>query len=400
MNIVIACDSFKGSLSSQDVASAIAIGLHRADPSLELIQIPIADGGEGTVDAYLTAVGGRRQICSVTGPLGEPVEAAYAILPDGTAVIEMAQASGLPLLAGQLLDPLRADTYGTGQLIRNALDAGCRTLLIGIGGSATTDGGAGMLRALGARFLDQAGHPLGPGGGELARLDRIDLSGFDSRLMECSIRIASDVVNPLCGPQGAAAIYGPQKGAGPREVKQLDAALSHYADVVARTVGVDVRDLPGAGAAGGLGAGLIAFCHAVPGSGIDVMLDAVDFDRLITDAAIVITGEGRIDGQSVSGKVPVGVARRAKAYCPTLPVFALVGGIGPGARAVYDLGIDSILSISPGALTLSQSMEQAAELLADTAERLMRIILAARQDPCEVQKAACCSVSGIEVRST
>ena len=389
MNIIIACDSFKGSLSSRDVASAITIGLRRADSSLELVQIPIADGGEGTVDAYLAAVGGKRHTCSVAGPLGKPVEADYAVLPDGTAVIEMAQASGLPLMAGQHLDPLRADTYGTGQLIRDALDGGCRTLLIGIGGSATTDGGSGMLQALGARFLDQAGQPLGPGGGELARLDRIDLSGFDPRLAECSIRIASDVVNPLCGPQGAASVYGPQKGASPHEVEQLDAALSHYAGVVERTVGTDIRDLPGAGAAGGLGAGLIAFCRAVPSSGIDVMLDAVGFDRLIVDADIVITGEGRIDGQSVSGKVPVGVARRAKAYCPTLPVFALVGSIGPGSRAAYGLGIDSILSIAPGILTLSQSMEQASELLEDAAERLMRIILAARHSSFEIQKAAC-----------
>lgn len=376
MNIIIACDSFKGSLSSQDVASAISSGLLRADPDLHLTRIPIADGGEGTVEAYLAAVGGQRHTCTVSGPLGEPVEADYAVLPDGTAVIEMAQASGLPLLSGRKPDPLRAGTYGTGQLIRDALDSGCCSFLIGIGGSATTDGGAGMLQALGARFLDREGNPLSPGGGELLRLDRIDLSGFDPRLAGCSVRIASDVVNPLCGPQGAAAIYGPQKGASPREVELLDAALAHYADVIVRCTGQDVRNRPGAGAAGGLGAGLMAFCGAVPGSGIDAMLDAVGFDRLLSGADLVITGEGRIDGQSASGKVPVGVARRAKAHRADLPVFALVGGIGPGARAVYDLGIDSILSTAPDALLLSQAMERAAELLEDTAERLMRIILA------------------------
>lgn len=376
MNIIIACDSFKGSLSSQDVASAISSGLLRADPDLHLTRIPIADGGEGTVEAYLAAVGGQRHTCTVSGPLGEPVEADYAVLPDGTAVIEMAQASGLPLLSGRKPDPLRAGTYGTGQLIRDALDSGCCSFLIGIGGSATTDGGAGMLQALGARFLDREGNPLSPGGGELLRLDRIDLSGFDPRLAGCSVRIASDVVNPLCGPQGAAAIYGPQKGASPREVELLDAALAHYADVIVRCTGQDVRNRPGAGAAGGLGAGLMAFCGAVPGSGIDAMLDAVGFDRLLAGADLVITGEGRIDGQSASGKVPVGVARRAKAHRADLPVFALVGGIGPGARAVYGLGIDSILSTAPDALLLSQAMERAAELLEDTAERLMRIILA------------------------
>ena len=376
MNIIIACDSFKGSLSSQDVASAISSGLLRADPDLHLTRIPIADGGEGTVEAYLAAVGGQRHTCTVSGPLGEPVEADYAVLPDGTAVIEMAQASGLPLLSGRKPDPLRAGTYGTGQLIRDALDSGCCSFLIGIGGSATTDGGAGMLQALGARFLDREGNPLSPGGGELLRLDRIDLSGFDPRLAGCSVRIASDVVNPLCGPQGAAAIYGPQKGASPREVELLDAALARYADVIVRCTGQDVRNRPGAGAAGGLGAGLMAFCGAVPGSGIDAMLDAVGFDRLLSGADLVITGEGRIDGQSASGKVPVGVARRAKAHRADLPVFALVGGIGPGARAVYDLGIDSILSTAPDALLLSQAMERAAELLEDTAERLMRIILA------------------------
>ena len=380
MNIIIACDSFKGSLSSQDVASAISSGLLRADPGLHLTRIPIADGGEGTVEAYLAAVGGQKHTCTVSGPLGEPVEADYALLPDGTAVIEMAQASGLPLLSGRKPDPLRAGTYGTGQLIRDALDAGCRSFLSGIGGSATTDGGAGMLQALGARFLDREGNPLGPGGGELLRLDRIDLSGFDPRLAGCSVRIASDVVNPLCGPQGAAAVYGPQKGATPREVELLDAALARYADVIVRCTGQDVRDRPGAGAAGGLGAGLMAFCGAVPGSGIDAMLDAVGFDRLLAGADLVITGEGRIDGQSASGKVPVGVARRAKAYRADLPGFALVGGIGQGARAVYELGIDSILSIAPGVLTLEQSMARASDLVADAAERLLRVVLSAEQN--------------------
>lgn len=381
MNIIIACDSFKGSLSSRSVAAAIAAGLLRAEAALHLTQIPIADGGEGTVDAYLAAAGGERRTRTVRDPLGEPVEADYAILPDGTAVIEMAQASGLPLLAGRTPDPMGASTYGTGQLIRAALDDGCRSLLIGIGGSATTDGGAGMLQALGARFLNGRGEPLAPGGAALAELREIDLTTFDPRLAQCRVRVASDVTNPLCGPNGAAAVYAPQKGAVPRQVQELDRALAHYADVAERTVGRAIRDLPGAGAAGGLGAGLMAFCGAVSGSGIDVMLDAVHFELLLTGADLVITGEGRIDGQSAEGKVPVGVARRAKAYRKDLPVFALVGSIGPGARAVYDLGIDSIQSITPGILTLEQSMEQAADLVADAAERLMRVILASKRRP-------------------
>ncbi len=379
MKIIIACDSFKGSLSSIHAAEAIAEGLQRANPNVLPVKIPVADGGEGTVEAFLMAAGGRKILCQVAGPMGSPVEASYVILPDGTAVIEMAQASGLPLLTGRKKDPLRASTYGTGELIRNALDAGCRKFLIGIGGSATTDGGAGMLQALGMHLLDEKGQELAAGGGELLRLQRIDLSDFDPRIGESEIQAACDVVNPLCGAEGAAAVYGPQKGAKPEEIVILDRALSHFADAAADRIGKDYRQVPGAGAAGGLGMGLLAFCGASLKPGIELILDAIGFEGKIEGASFVITGEGCIDAQSIKGKVPVGVARRVKASNPDMPVFALVGSIGPGAEKVYGQGIDSILSIVPGAISLEQSMACCREYLADAADRLMRLIQAARK---------------------
>ena len=372
MKLVIACDSYKGSASAAEAARALAEGAARVYPQARIETIPIADGGEGTVDAFLSAVPGRRLWAEVSGPMGEPVKAAHAMLEDGTAVLEMCAASGLTLVPPERRNPLLATSYGTGQLIAAALDAGCARVILGIGGSATNDGGAGMAQALGVKLLDGAGRPLPPGGGSLGRLERVDCSQMDRRARETPILIASDVTNPLCGPEGASAVYGPQKGATPAMVRTLDANLARFAALAAAATGRDVGDTPGAGAAGGLGAGLLLFCRAELRSGIDALLDAADFDRRAADADLVLTGEGRIDGQSAYGKAPVGVARRVKAL-GDIPVIAVAGGVGPGAEAVYACGIDALCSIAPGPISLEEAMAEGPALLADAAERVMRL---------------------------
>jgi len=382
MKIIIAPDSFKGSLGAGEISRRIAEGIARVVPDAGCILMPVADGGEGTVDAFLTGAGGTLQFATVHGPLGITVPAAYGLLPDGTGVIEMAAASGLTLVGEARRNPLLTTTRGTGELIQTLLDGGCRRIIIGIGGSATNDGGVGMAQALGVSFLDSEGRELGPGGGALSALARIDRSGIDPRLAECEIIIASDVTNPLVGERGASAVYGPQKGATPDMVRVLDANLGRLADIIENETGLRVHELPGAGAAGGLGAGLIAFCGAHIASGIDTVLDAVGFDAAVSDADLVFTGEGRIDGQSVYGKVPVGVALRAREATrgrqTKLPVIAIVGGIGPGAEAVYGYGIDAIISIVNGPMSLADAMEQTGPLLADAAERTMRLVMAGR----------------------
>lgn len=372
MKIVIAADSFKGSLSSAQVVERIAAGLACALPGAELVCLPIADGGEGTVEAFSIAANGTLHSAPVHDPLGREVTAQYCILPDGSAVIEMAQASGLLLLGPDELDPLSASTYGTGELIRCALDRGCRRFIVGVGGSATTDGGSGMARALGVEMLDSAGQPLPMGGGPLIRLDRIDCGRMDPRIRACGFVVASDVDNVLCGPAGAAAVYGPQKGAGPQAIRELDAALRHYGQLLASQLGADVADRPGAGAAGGLGAGLMAFCGAEVRSGIDTILDMIGFDAAVADADLVITGEGRIDFQSARGKVPYGVARRTKGS-RDIPVVAVVGCMGQGAEVMYRHGLDAIVPISDGTLPLDESMRRAGELLESTARRLITL---------------------------
>ena len=373
MNIVLAVDSFKGSCSAIEVTEHLETGIRRVLPQATVQKIPVADGGEGTVQALLYAVGGSLRKKEVTGPLGEKVVAEYGVLDNGVAVLEMASASGLPLVAPEDRNPLVATTYGTGELIRQVLDEGYRKLVIGIGGSATNDAGVGMAQALGASFLDAQGQELPYGGGVLDRLSQVDLSKLDPRLKECEITVACDVTNPLCGPTGASHIYGPQKGATLEMVLQLDHNLGHFADVVEGALGLSFREIPGAGAAGGLGAGLMAFCGAQVKSGIDTVLDAVQLEQRIAQADLVITGEGRIDGQSVFGKVPVGVAQRSK-QVKNLPVVAVVGGIGPGAEATYDYGIDAILSTVNGPMSLQQAMEQAPQLLAEAGERVIRLI--------------------------
>ncbi len=373
MKIVIAPQGFKGNLTALEAARAIEEGVKRIVPDAETVLKPMADGGEGTVQALVDATGGEMMATEVTGPLRERVNARWGILNDKTtAVIEMASASGLPLVPPEKRNPLITTTYGTGELIRAALDHGCRKLIIGIGGSATNDGGAGMAQALGARLLDADDKELPFGGAALARLSRIDISAMDRRLADFKVTLASDVNNPLCGPRGASAIYGPQKGATPEMVKQLDAALSHYADVIKRDLDIDLRDVPGAGAAGGLGLGLMVFLKARMVPGIDVVIRATNLVADLKGAQLVFTAEGRIDCQSAMGKVPTGVAMAAKKFGAT--VIALAGEVADDCRVVFDQGIDAVMSIAPGPITLEQSMAQAKKLLANAAECAMRFV--------------------------
>lgn len=381
MRVVIAPDSFKGSLSAAGVAEALARGVLRAWPTAQVITLPVADGGEGWVETMVGATGGRVISCRVTGPLGEPVEAQYGLFQqDGqeVAVIEMAAASGLTLVPPERRDPRVTTTRGTGELIRDALDRGARRLLVGIGGSATNDGGAGMAQALGARFLDETGSDLPPGGAALARLARIDLTGLDSRLAEVEVVVACDVDNPLTGERGASAVYGPQKGATPEMVQELDAALEHYADVVEELLGRAIRNTPGAGAAGGLGFGLMAFAGARLQRGIDLALDTLQAGRHLAGASLVITGEGRIDRQTLHGKVPFGVARRAAAL--GVPVVAVGGSIGPlSPEALEELRAAGILAVVPiveSPCTLEEAMDpqNTCERLERAGERVARLV--------------------------
>ena len=372
MKIVIAPQGFKGNLTALEVARAIEKGVKRIVTDAITTLKPMADGGEGTVQALVDATGGEIMVTEVTDPLGGKVKAHWGILSDKTtAVIEMASASGLPLVPREKRNPLVTTTYGTGELIRAALDHGCRKLIIGIGGSATNEGGAGMAQALGAKLRDANGKELPFGGAALARLKHIDISNLDPRLADFDVTLASDVNNPLCGPRGASAIYGPQKGATPEMVKQLDAALAHYADVIKKDLGVDFRDVPGAGAAGGLGMGLMVFLKAKMIPGIDVVIKATNLVEDLKDADLVFTAEGRIDCQSAMGKVPTGVALKAKEF--GAPVIALAGEVADDCRVVFEQGIDAVLSIAPGPISLEQSMSNAEKLITNAAECAMRL---------------------------
>ena len=379
MRIVVAPDSYKGSVSALGVAQAMERGILRVFPDADVRKIPIADGGEGTVDALITATHGTRHLLEVTGPLGQRVSAHWGVLGDGqTAVIEMAAASGLPLLTPEQRNPRISTTYGTGELMRAALDAGLRKIIIGIGGSATNDGGAGMARALGARFMADDGQELPDGGAALARLKHIDLAGLDPRLRESQITVACDVDNPLCGPRGASAVFGPQKGATPEIVAELDAALGHFASIARKATGRAAAELSGAGAAGGLGAGLMFFTPAKLKPGVEIVLDAVDFAGVVKGAAFVMTGEGRTDFQTAFGKAPVGVAKVAKQF--NIPVFCLSGGLGDGADDVLAQGIDAVMSICDRPLTLDACMSTGSALIESASERLCRIVKAVRLD--------------------
>ncbi|MBF6591104.1 MAG: glycerate kinase [Ktedonobacterales bacterium] len=380
MKIVVAPQALKGSLDAEEVGHAIARGISAALPVAAITLLPVADGGEGTVRALVAATGGHLRTRGVTGPLGSPVTAEYGLLGTGpplaagrVAVIEMAAASGLPLVPPERRNPLMTTTRGTGELMRAALDAGCETLLIAIGGSATNDGGAGMAQALGAHLLDDNGDELPPGGAALARLAHIELTDLDPRLAAVHIQVACDVTNPLLGPRGASVVYGPQKGATPAMVAELDRALAHYADVLRRDLGVDMADVAGAGAAGGLGAGLLAFAQAELVPGARLVLEALGFEAKIRGARLVFTAEGRLDGQTAYGKAVGAVAAAARRQGAR--VVALVGQVALGATALAALGIDAALPLADGPLSLEESMSRAPELVAAAAERAMRLIL-------------------------
>lgn len=369
MKIVIAPDSFKESLSALEAAEAIEKGFRSVFPDADYYKMPMADGGEGTVRSLVDATGGTIMERVVTGPLGEPVQAFFGITGDGrTATIEMAAASGLHLVPAERRNPLLTSTRGTGELIRFALEEGVEHMIIGIGGSATNDGGAGMVQALGGRMLDRSGREIGPGGGALSDLHEVDMSGLDARLAGVRIEVACDVDNPLTGPRGASAVFGPQKGATPDMVQLLDRNLSHFADVAEQALGKTFREKEGAGAAGGLGAGLIAFLNADLRRGIDIVLNASRFEDIVRDADLVITGEGRIDRQTIYGKTPIGVAKAAKKY--DVPVIGIAGSLSDDSAVVHDHGIDALFSIVPGVVTLPEAFESAAVNMERTARNI------------------------------
>ena len=374
MKILIAPDSFKESLSAEGVANAIARGFKTIFSNAELVLLPVADGGEGTTDSLIAATKGQRFTQQATGPLGEPVEAFWGLLGDGqTAVVETAAASGLDLIDSSQRDPLTATTRGTGELILAAIDQGAKHIIVGLGGSATNDGGAGMLQALGVGLLDASGEQIPSGGAGLAKLDQIDLSNLDPRLAGVRFDVACDVDNPLIGDNGASTIFGPQKGATPEMVDILDANLAHFAAITQQATNKDIVNIPGAGAAGGLGGAFLGFLNATLKSGIDIVLDTVDFETHLEGASLVVTGEGRIDSQSIRGKTPVGVSKRAKA-AGNIPVIALAGGISSDAEVVYEHGIDAVFSVVQGVSTLEGALAEAEDNLYRTAHNVARVM--------------------------
>ncbi len=374
MKILVAPDSFKGSLTALEVAISIKNGIKSFSKEIEVEILPLADGGEGTVQSLVDATNGEIINKKVTGPLGQNVNAFYGILGNGqTAVIEMASASGLPLVPEEKRDPTKTTTYGTGQLINSALEHDVDEIIIGIGGSATTDAGVGMAQALGVKFLNKKNEEIDFGGGYLKEIETIDIKGIDSRIKNTKIRVACDVDNPLFGKNGAAYVYSPQKGADKDTVKKLDENLRHFNKKVKEYLGKDVNEIPGAGAAGGLGAGLVAFLDAELETGIDIILDTVNFENKLNNVDLVITGEGRLDGQSIYGKTPIGVAKRAKKF--KIPVIAIAGSLGKGVKKVLDYGLDSYFSIIDKPDNLNSIKEKSNELLKNTSEQIIRTFL-------------------------
>jgi glycerate kinase len=379
MKIVIAPQALKGCLSASQVAQTIEKGIKRVVPDAECILLPVADGGEGTVEALVGATNGRIIPTRVSGPLGAPVNSFFGILGTDsssneplTAVIEVAAACGLPLLPLNARNPRITTTRGVGELIRKAVEWGCRRLIIGLGGSATNDGGAGMAQSLGVSLRDRRGHELPPGGAALERLSQISVAHLLPKLRDVEVLAASDVTNPLCGPEGATAIYGPQKGAKPAMIAELDQALAHYAAIIKRDLHKDVRDIPGAGAAGGLGAGLIAFLNAKLTPGAPLILDMMRLDNHLREAALVFTAEGRIDKQTAYGKAVATVAERAKKQ--GVPVIALAASLGQGHEALYESGISAMLPLPDRAMNVATSMRRGQEMLVAGAERAMRLV--------------------------
>ncbi|KAA0019962.1 glycerate kinase [Salinicola corii] len=372
MNIVIAPDSFKDALPARDAAAAIAAGIERELPDAILHQCPMGDGGEGTLDALLAATNAERRTASVRDALGRETTATWGWHEASrTAFVELAEASGLQQLKRDERTALHSSTFGVGQLIVAALDAGAESLVLTLGGSATNDAGAGMLEALGGRLLDDEGNALPPGGAALAKLATLDLDGLDPRLASLTVQTAVDVDNPLLGPRGASAVFGPQKGATEVDVDRLDRALSHFADHAARILGEDFRELPGAGAAGGMGFAARAFLGATLRPGIELMMDQVAFDALLADADWVITGEGQLDGQSLSGKTPIGIARRAERF--GVPVVVLAGRLGDQWQVSFDHGVTAAFALADGPITLDEALARCGELLGDRARTLARL---------------------------
>lgn len=370
---VLAPDSFKESMTAKEVCIAMENGLKKVYPDADYIHVPMADGGEGTVQSLIDATDGTLYTLEVTGPLGTPVQAHYGVMGGGEiGVIEMASASGIHFVNAQTKNPLVTTTYGTGELIKSCLDRGIRKIILGIGGSATNDGGAGMAQALGAQLLNKDGESLCYGGGSLEQLHTIDISAMDPRLQQVELIVACDVTNPLCGPQGASAIFGPQKGATPEMVETLDRNLQHYADVIATSLGRDVATKPGAGAAGGLGAGLMAFTQCTMKKGIDIVIEYSGLADKLAHADVCFTGEGRIDLQTKFGKTPFGVAQVAKAH--HVPVIVVAGSIGQGAQELIAEGIDAIFDITPTATSIDELLVTGKANMERTCENIARLM--------------------------
>lgn len=375
MKVVIAIDSLKGSLSSMEAGMAIKDGIHAAKPDAEVIVKPLADGGEGTTDALIEGMNGERIDLTVTGPMHTPVDAYYGYLKDtNTAVMEMASAAGITLVPDSEKNPLLATSYGVGEMINDAIQRGCRNFIIGIGGSVTNDGGIGMLKALGVRFLDENGEDAGEGGQALAKVARIDVSGMNPLLKECHIQVACDVNNPLCGENGSTYVYGPQKGVTEDMKKTLDEAMAHFARVTSETLENDYMNTPGAGAAGGLGYAFLAYTGAALTPGIELILDAVGLEEELSGADVVVTGEGRLDFQTAMGKAPVGVARLAKKY--NAKVIAFAGSVTKEATACNKEGIDAFFPILRGVCTLAEAMDPVAARnnMTATVEQVFRLL--------------------------
>ena len=373
MKIVIAPQAFKGSLSALNVANAVQKGVRRIFPDAQILTCPVADGGDGTLETLVESSGGKIMETNVADPTGKPIVAQWGAMGDGnTAVIEMARTSGLALLTLEERDPLNATTYGLGEIIVSALNKGFRKFIVGIGGSATNDAGAGMAQALGIRLMDREGRNLVFGGAALQNLSVIDTSSIDQRVLESNFQIACDVNNPLTGPEGASAVYGPQKGATEENVRQLDSALGVFAEVTKRDLGKDISNLEGAGAAGGLGAGMIAFVEGHLRAGVDIVLDTVNLAEKLESVDLVITGEGSIDFQTVYNKAPIGVARMAKAR--GIPTIGISGMLGKNYQIVHNHGIDAALSIANGPISLEESLQNAPSLISEAVEESLRLI--------------------------
>lgn len=371
LRVVIAPDSFKESLGSIEVAQALARGVLQAAPQAQIHCIPMADGGEGTIDAVLAATAGQRRELTVRGAMGWPVKANWAWLADGAGLIEVASVVGLASVSPGDRAAMQASSYGVGELIKAALDAGATRIVLALGGSATNDGGAGMLQALGVGLYDAAGKALPPGGEALALLARLDVSGLDPRIAATPIQAMVDVNNPLCGPSGASYIFGPQKGATKTQVQTLDAALGRFADVCASVLGQDDRDVPGVGAAGGLGFAAKVFLKADLRPGFELVAELAGLHTAIAQAQLVFTGEGRLDAQTAFGKTPAGVVRLA--HGAGVPVVAVAGALEPGYESLYDCGLSAAFSLASGPMTLQQAYERTAELLAQCARDVTRL---------------------------